>query len=224
MMETLDILERLIVDNQEIETLTFCSYPKQVLIQDELMLTDAEKMFVNKALKFRMDTSLPFWDSLMLSFFNNEHVPDALLYRALKHNKNVSKNKTNNIKMIRECLSRNPEANLSLNSEVTLKNGETKHFFLLDFHVRRSDNNLVTISKILKILKLKGYIFDSGESYHFISKTLYDLEKIIDLLAKSLFFSPLIDRAWIAHQILERSCSLRVGAKHQKRPLLIKDI
>lgn len=224
MMDTLDILENYIIQNQQVTTLTFCSYPKQVLIQEELKLSESANAFINNALKFRKETDLPFWDSLMLSFFNKKHVPDALLHCALRHNNNVSRIKTNDIKAIRDYLSCNPDANLSLNSEVTIENGGTKHFFMIDFHVRQSENNLVTISKLLKILQLKGYILDSGESYHFISKNLYDLEIIIDLLAKALLFSPLIDRAWVAHQILERSCSLRVGTKHQKKPFLIKDI
>lgn len=223
-METLDILEKFLDDHHNVQSLTFCSYPKQVLIQDEFVLTDSANNFVNSALKVREKYFLPFWDSLMLSFFDKENIPEELLKRALLHNKNVNKHKTIDINYIRGILDNNQENNLSINSEVLLKNGDIKHFFLIDFHVRQSEINLDTISKILKLLQLSGYILDSGQSYHFISDCLYDFDNVLDLLAKSLLYSPLIDRAWVAHQILERSCSLRVGSKHKKRPYLIKKI
>jgi len=223
-METLDILENFLDDHPDIQSLTFCSYPKQVLIQDELALTDATSHFVNSALKIREKYCLPFWDSLMLSFFDKKNVPEELLKRALLHNKNINKKRISNIDIIRNIFDNNPCDNISLNSEILLKNGDIKHFFLIDFHIRQSENNLDTISKVIRLLQLTGYILDSGQSYHFISDRIYDFDDVLDLLAKSLLYSPLIDRAWVAHQIMERSCSLRVGSKHKKRPYFIKKI
>lgn len=223
-METLDILEIFLNEHPGVQSLTFCSYPKQVLIQNELALTGATSHFVNSALKIREKYRLPFWDSLMLSFFDKKDVPEELLKRALLHNKNINKQRISNINIIRNLIDNNQCDNISLNSEIILKNGDIKHFFLIDFHVSQSENNLDTISKVIRLLQLTGYILDSGQSYHFISDRFYVFDEMLDLLAKSLLYSPLIDRAWIAHQIMERSCSIRVGEKNSQRPYFIKKI
>lgn len=223
-MNTLDVIKEILGEISDIENLTFTTYPKQTLIQNDSKISKNDEILINEALRIRSKYSLPFWDSLMLTSFDKNNVSKYLLSRALKHNYNTEKIKTKDIRKIESFLNSNPDKNLSLNSEVNLKNGMIKHFFLLDFHIYPSENNLKIITSVLAALNLHGYILNSGESYHFISKNLYKEKNLIDLLAKSLLFSPIIDRAWIAHQLLERSCSLRVGKKHDKSPTVIKKV
>lgn len=223
-MNTLDVVSETIKNNPDIELLTFSKYPEQTLIQNKIKLTDYDNEIISSAIDIRNRFRLPFWDSLMLTFFDKENVSTELLTNALSHNTNIDKIKTLDIESIKELLLTNKQENLSLNSEIQLKNKTIKHFFLLDFHIYPSTNNLQIISNILQILKLHGYILNSGESYHFVSSSFFDLDSLINLLAKSLLFSPIVDRAWVAHQILERSCSLRVGKKHGFVPTVIKEI
>lgn len=224
LMDTIDIAANIVAKNNEIESLTFCKYKQRNLVQEEMNFSDTERNFLEDALCIRKKYRVPFWDSLMISFFDKKNVPYTLLERALVHNKNVEKIKTKDTESIRMYLKNNPNDDLSLNSEVIMRNGDIKHFFLLDFHIYPSDNNLKIISNVLRLLGVHGYVLCSGESYHFVSNSLYDIECLINMLAKSLLFSPIVDRSWIAHQIIERSCSLRVGIKHDVVPTVIKEI
>jgi len=223
-MNTLDVVSETIKNNSDITLLTFSPYPKQILLQNKIELNKLNKEFISVALNIRDRLRLPFWDCLMLSLFDKENVSADLLSSALSHNPNSEKIKTRDIEDIRKFLSTNPQDNLSLNSEVHFKNKTVKHFFLLDFHIFQSTNNLRIVSNILRVLDLHGYILDSGDSYHFVSDSFFDVNSLINLLAKALLFSPIVDRAWVAHQILERSCSLRVGTKHNITPTVIKKI
>lgn len=223
-MNTLDVASETIKNNPDIDLLTFSKYKQQPLIQEKIELSKIDNEFISAALDIRNRLRLPFWDSLMLSFFDKKNVSKNLLSIALTHNKNIEKITTRNIDDIRNYIIKNPQDSISLNSEIHLRKNIVKHFFLLDFHIYPSDNNLKIATDILQILGLHGHILDSGESYHFVSDSFFELESLINLLAKSLLFSPIVDRAWIAHQILERSCSLRVGIKHGIMPTVIKKI
>lgn len=223
-MDTLDLVGKIFKDNPSINSFTFSKYPSQSIIQNELYLNEVDNEFIRDALRIRNDLNIPFWDSLMISFFERDNISEKLLSRALLHNQNVEKIKTLDTESVRIFLNEKPGDNLSLNSEVNFKNGSVKHLFLLDFHVYQSEKNLKLVTKILQILGLHGYVLCSGASYHFISCAFFDLDSLINLLAKSLLFSPIIDRAWVAHQILERSCSLRVGEKHGITPTVIAEI
>jgi len=223
-MNTLDVVADILKQNSEVKYFTFAKYPKQTLIQENESFGKKDLEFIDSALGLRKQYRIPFWDSLMLTLFDKKNVSKELLQRALLHNKNDDKIFTDNIYEILNLLECNQKDNLSLNSEVHFKNGSVLHLFLLDFHVYASDNNLVIISEILNVMDLHGYILSSGDSYHFISKSFYTLDCLLDLLAKSLLFSPIVDRAWVAHQILERSCSVRVGLKHGIVPTVIKEL
>ncbi len=223
-MDTLDVVNEIVNKNSTIDLLTFSKYSQRTLIQKEIEFNKINNGFITTALDIRKKYRLPFWDSLMLSFFDKENVPTEYLSSALVHNSNSEKIKTRNIEDIRQLLSKNPQESLSLNSEIYFENKTVKHLFLLDFHIYPSTNNLKIVSDIICILDLHGFILNSGESYHFISDSFFELELLINLLAKALLFAPIVDRAWIAHQILERSCSLRVGEKHGFRPTVTKKV
>lgn len=223
-MNILDVVNEIINKNPDIHLLTFSKYPKQILLQNRIKLNKVDEGFISTAQNIRNKFRIPFWDSLMLSFFDKDKVSLDLLSSALSHNPNNEKIRTREIEDIRKLLIANPQDNLSLNSEVYFNNKTVKHLFLLDFHIFSSSNNLKIVSDILLILNLHGYILNSGDSYHFVSDSFFETDSLINLLAKSLLFSPIVDRAWIAHQILERSCSLRVGKKHNISPTFIKMI
>ena len=64
-------------------------------------------------------------------------------------------------------------------------------------------------------------VLDSGESYHAVSTINMDEGELMNFLQRTLFFSPIIDRLWVAHQMLNKSCSLRIGKKHGVIPEVV---
>jgi hypothetical protein len=221
-MNTIDVLEEIINVNK-ISAITVKDFPKQQLLQDRLVFNEIEKVQYNKAVEIRGKYNLPFWDSILLTFFNNKECSYRILESANCHNHLLSEHIFSTPEQIRQYILKSPEKNFAINSKVRTENGDIRHMQLLDFHIPINDLSLPHVRKTLYLLKINdGYILNSGESYHFIgTKLMNDLEQV-EFLANALLFSPIIDRAWIAHQLIEKSSSLRLGNKHGSQPILIE--
>lgn len=225
LMNTLDVLREIITNNKEIESYLFYYFPKQKLLQDEITFNKIEDIQFNEAIAIRNKYNLPFWDSIMLTYFNREETSDKILKCALRHNELKDGLWTNNIDSIFNKLISDNNINIAFNSKVKLKSRVYKHIPLLDFHIPISKTNQSIVNKVIRLLGFsKGYILESGESYHFIGTELLDDNELISFLSKALLFAPIIDRAWIAHQLLEKASSLRISYKHNTLPKLIHKI
>jgi hypothetical protein len=107
---------------------------------------------------------------------------------------------------------------LELTSEVICDSGATEHIPLLDFHCPISSSNRNLVAEVAKRLLPGGaIILESGDSYHVYGRKTVSSAALTCLLAKSLLFSPIVDRAYIAHQLIEGRCALRISAGGQKR-------
>lgn len=225
-MNTLDVLKEIYDKIPEIDKFLFHYFPKQKLLQERIEFENIENIQFKEALSIRDKYNLPFWDSIMLTYFGKKVVSSRILECALLHNEIKNEYFTSDINWITEVLQKENEVpNIAFNSKVKLKAGIYKHLPLIDFHIPTSSENLDTVIKVIKLLGFsKGYIMESGESYHFIGTELMDNDQLLTMLSRALLFSPIIDRAWIAHQLLERSSSLRIGFKHRILPQLIDTI
>lgn len=219
-MNTIEILEEIYNKSSEIDKLLFYHFPKQKLLQDRINFDELENIHFQEALNIRDKYKLPFWDSMMLTYFGKNKTSKDILKCALYHNKLDNGYWTSDFNYINKEIQNN--VNLAFNSKVKLKTGSFKYLPLLDFHIPNNEENLCTVKKVISLLGLsEGYILDSGESFHFIGNKLIEYQELIEFLSKALLFSPIIDRAWIAHQLLEKAPSLRIGYKHNQLPTLI---
>lgn len=221
-MKTIDIIEELLLTDG-IARLTIKEYPKQYLLQERFRFDNIESVQFEQAMIIRNKLGLPFWDSVMLTFFNNKNGSINILKNAYIHNRLKEFTKIKDTKSLRQILIDKPDLSLALNSVVEMGNGKIRHLQLLDFHIPVNNDNLPYVREILKLLNAQnGYILNSGESYHYIGYDLMKQDEFYDFLSRALLFSPIIDRAWIAHQLIERSSSLRISNKHCIQPILIE--
>jgi hypothetical protein len=222
-MNTIEVLQEIYSNIPEINEVLFHYFPKQILLQDRINFGAIENIQYKEAMAIRSKYKLPFWDSIMLTYFGREIVSNKILESALDHNKAMDEFWIKNLYQLNDFSHEDfPSRNVALNSKVKLINGQIKHLPLLDFHIPIGLTNVKIVIKVLKHLGFtSGYILESGESYHFIGDYLIGDEELLNLLSRSLLFSPIIDRAWIAHQLLEKSSSLRIGYKHNILPHLI---
>ena len=221
MPTTIEILEEIVQKNPQIESLKFSYFPKQTLLQEHIQFGIVEEMQFREAMMIRNTYNLPFWDSMMLTYFNRDNISDDILNRTQNHNSPIEEVYTRDLSIIEQQIEVTSH-NLSINSFVKMKDGSKKHIPLLDFHIPQNPNNEKVVRKALKVLDLtSGYIMESGDSYHYIGDKLIEDELLMNFLSRALLLSPIIDRVWIAHQIIERSCSLRVSYKHGITPKLI---
>lgn len=221
-METIDIIYEIAHNHPEIDSFYFCPLQCQRLLQERISLREDEEMQYKKALDFRRRMKLPFWDCIMLTAFDNPNYSSAIFDAVLLHNSNNDLGPLKVDAELRQNLLHLRNKQVGWNSFVKLKNGVIMQIPLFDFHIPVSDINIRIVEEVLKRLNLTGgYILNSGESYHYIHSSYISGGEFTECLIKSLFFSPIVDRLWVAHQLLNKSATLRIGQKHGIFPQVI---
>ena len=88
---------------------------------------------------------------------------------------------------------------------------------MIDFHCpAQADNDELVSSTIAALAIGPGYLVESGESYHFYGLGLLSDSDLPAFLGKILLLCPIVDRAWVAHQLMEGVCALRVSPRSQQ--------
>lgn len=54
-------------------------------------------------------------------------------------------------------------------------------------------------------------MLETDRSYHFYGAELQTVSEQTAFLARALFYSPIVDRAWIAHQLIDKRSNLRIA-------------
>ena len=225
-MNTLDVISSLAETLHDVCSFTFHEFPGQVLVQDRCApWQERDRKMFERALELKK-TGVQFWDGIMLSTFGNADYSEELLRQALHHNGHPETTvvpKETFEAWIEErgnCIDR-----LAFCSKVFTVSGEERHLPMLDFNIPVSDINEEVAVSVCRILELgEGWLLDSGESYHFIGEKPLKYTELEQKLYKALMFTPIIDKAWIVHQLIERSCSLRIGHKRGKMPCVVRRI
>lgn len=214
-----EALEGLVESNPGIAGIFVFSYQHPPLLQQRLALTLEERPILEKALAVREKTALPFWDAVMLSCFDEPRDFRRLLAEATFH-------QTHRASMIRItradvlsghltklALTKLPRGVRSFSSLVETSDRRLAHLHLLDFHCPETvRNDRLVVAVCDHLFRSPTLVFVSGESYHAIGLELLDEAALRNFLIKSLFFTPIVDRAYVAHQLLEGACALRLNS------------
>jgi hypothetical protein len=222
-------IELLVQNLSQIDMITLFRPPFSKPIQQDPLLSATEQDLITQGLALRERLNLPFWDSVMLCMAKHGVTVQPLLKRVSHHNAQdldsflICRSECSETRL-RELIEEVPiDRMLALSSKVLTRHREVLHLPMLDFHCPVSSGHEALVKDVIKEIGLKGYIAKSGASYHFYGDTLVDEQALIDILAKSLLFCPIIDRAWIAHQLIERACGLRIspGKSYKNCPEII---
>jgi hypothetical protein len=207
---------------EEIETFTLFEYDVVPLLQERSRLNKVEARIVEDALKLREHLTIPFWDAAMLSCFSKGEQFPNLLQAALYHQPPARTQSVHSKEIQSDfvCQLRaevSARGVLAVSSEVKCSGGQRAHIPLLDFHCPQSAQNLVLVIQVAEKLFPRGFaVLKSGKSFHVYGLTLHSQQDFDASLTKALFFAPIIDRAYIAHQLLERRAGLRVTRAGEK--------
>jgi len=224
-----EIFTTIVKANDGIDMVFIHEFKQPPLLQDRIDLSAMEEQLVEKALQLREANQLPFWDAVLLSCFWVPEVPEQLL-DAVTYHQDCSQSKVgfSRDEVIKGAIvrasERTGEVGIAVLSEISLVDGSVGHIPMLDFHCRTCENNLKLVSAVSKrLFHGGGFVLESGESYHGIGLEIVSAEKFIDFLSRSLLFCPIVDRAYIAHQLIDRRCSLRIskGGRSQKVPHVV---
>lgn len=229
MKNTVDILLDIVKENNKDISEIFLhefSYPEDFTndFTDSISFAQLKKAHV-----MYNEQHISFWGAIMITSTNNAHyspkILSKILHRHSKRNLFALQNNQNLSDELKELSNNIFEKNYAINSKIKTNIGEIKHFLFLDFRMPVSSSNTKLAKDIIKNLGIsKGYLLNSGRSYHFIGIELYSWNFISEILYKCIFLYPVIDIYWIAHQLMDNSCSLRISAKNGFYPQVIEKI
>jgi hypothetical protein len=220
-----NLLKEIIASNKNVKAFYLSEFKYNQNLQNEFKSPNLLKI-INEALEIRK-LGFSFWESLISRYNIIENCPDDFLAKAIHHNNPVDiiKFPSDNLAEIQNYIVNNYSKNISLLSTLELSNKNKLHIPMIDFHILPSKNNQKVAEKIIYVLNINpGYLIESGKSYHYIGINAVSENNLISILAKSILLSPIVDRNWSAHQILEKSCSIRVTKSEKKDLKLIKII
>lgn len=224
-MNTLDVLGKILDLNPGIQELNFVELKESRLLQQSMEATAKEKKQIELAMDIRARYHFTFWDCLCSTFINNRGYSKRLLGCIFHHNYNddVISIPRGQYSHIDQHL--DGEKKYAILSRVIFVDRQVYHLPLIDFHCNSTGENVQLAEDLIGIMEIgPGYLLDSGESFHFIGTQLISAMEFGPYLGKLIMYSPIIDKSWIAHQLVEGSCALRVTQKKEVLPTVIKGI
>jgi hypothetical protein len=223
-MNSLNYLNALIAKHPSIKTLRVFKFTFKNKFQDiHKVLTEDEKEAMIKVMSHKEAKKISFWEAALDLMSNGMSLSERMLEHAIFHNKNKFY-KDYEKQMFLDFIKDDVGEDIAINSKVMLDDGQVMHIPMLDFELPFSPHTIETVEKILKVFNQKGMILNSGKSFHFIGYTLVTENELLDMLAKFILVHPISDKAWAAHQIIERSASLRISKKYGSVPSFIKEV
>jgi len=187
-------------------------------IQARQSLDPSWRAVIDEALVIRDAQDVPFWDAL-ISLCSTREIPPALRREALYHNASggrawdlVPSDDLGDLLRRRANRLAVGEV-LALSSEVQCEDAGRMQIPMLDFRWEPTPENQHIIEAMLGDLGVPGLLADSGNSFHFFGAELLGIQETVRFLGLALLCGPMVDRRWIAHQLIEGSCALRISSR-----------
>ena len=214
-----DIFMAVLHANPMIKSFTLFTPQLAPLLLQRAELSSEELEIVQQAQSLKASTCLPFWDALMTT---SMHVaaPTVGIFRAAMYHNAI----TDNVKILSTSTlalpqlraieaTLTPDKILAVASKVKCADGTVRHIPQIDFHCSDTTTTRGIVMELLNVLGLRGNLLASGKSFHFYGVDLLAENEFANFMGRILLFSPIVDRAWIAHQLIEGQTALRLSSR-----------
>jgi hypothetical protein len=220
---TVEVLNALVAANSYISAVSVFPYRHPSLLQARVDLNTDERAILEKAMAMRTALAMPFWEALMLSCFGEKRDYKRLLREATFHQSHrdamqrVSRSDILGGVLTKLAETQPPGEHLSFSSLIEIDKTSLRHLPLLDFHCPETPENDDLVSEVCQqLIHSSSILFSSGESYHALGLEVLDEVSFREFMTKSLLFAPIIDSRYVAHQLLEGACALRLSCSLKK--------
>jgi hypothetical protein len=116
---------------------------------------------------------------------------------------------------------------LALQSNVPLTCGGQAHIPMMDFMCPPSPRNVERLKRLLESLRMgKGFLLESGRSYHYYSTQIIAEAGWRTFLGKCLLMTGCADERYVGHQLVNGYCVLRIssGRIKNRAPIVVATI
>jgi len=224
-MNTIDILKTLLKHNSAISALHVVPITQSVFVQNAIETAIVDKNQVEAALSIRAQHKFSFWDALCSVFIDNPAYSKTLLSNVFHHNYNNEVLLVGSQDFLNDELRLDKDKSYAATSNVVMKDGRICHIPMVDFHCCVSSTNESLVYDVaLELDAGPGFILNSGNSYHFLGTNLIEGDGIYKFMGRMIMFNPIIDKSWVAHQMIEGYCALRITEKNGLMPRVVREI
>lgn len=188
--------------------------------------TAEDEAILAKALKLREDSKIPFWDAVLIVCQDQQTVPSGLLDAALNHGGAAKSGKSQSVTRaqllagaVKQMCEAKPDSNwIGMTSDVVLTDGSLAHLALLDFRCPITAANRRLVTEITKRLLPGGAaILEAGKVYQAYGRATVPAKSLAPLLGKALLFGNVINQRYVAHQLIDGKCAVRLSAGNSKK-------
>ena len=179
-----------------------------------------------RARNLRMSKGLPFWDAIVLEMIAEGSIDDRLLDGLLFHQEpiddllEVSRDEIEAEGILKAVERAHIPYPWAVLSEVVCVDGTRKHFPMMDFRCELSHSSLQSVKAIaIRLLSCPWTVIESERSYHLVGAELLTFRELAAFFGRSLLLGPIVDRHYIAHQLLNGTAALRIVAAPGKAGL-----
>lgn len=217
-----EVVRNLVLNNPKLTAVHVLRYHQPPLLQERAALDPGSSRLLQEALKLRRLSGIPFWDAVLLKCCERpEHartfLEQAQLHQAQGRLRRLNRDDVEAGRVESILRERHVADVVALSSAVHVGGKGRAHIPLLDFHCASNSRNDVLVGHVCRRLLGAAVVLESGESYHAYGLCVVESQALRSILARAILFAPLIDRAYVAHQLLEGACALRLGTSVTKR-------
>ena len=215
---------------ENLNAVALMRYPQPPTIQTRAKLTVKEIDLASKAAEIRKTSWFSYLEILLELSAKADFLVDGILDAVNYHHKHsperVWVSKTNSVsKCIMEMeRSFGTTFHIALCSRVLSNESNNMHIPMLDFHVEKTSKSFEIVKKITRILFGSNFIvLETNRSFHSFGLVLKRDEEFKKILANSLLFAPIVDNAYVAHQLIEGEATLRISKDitSKKAPIVV---
>jgi hypothetical protein len=206
----------------EIDTLHVGRYVRAAKFPEGFCMDGDYRPLAEEAQRGALRDDRPYWDVLLHLAARKGGLSDDLLARASKSHPQkmdlypISASEIRTGALRRLVAQSTKDEVIVMASKVSLKNGQTKHFPMMDLRCEVTAVPLRSVKQLANWLLPGGYaLFASGRSYHVIGSEPVSGSALSKFLVHSLYAGDLVDRKYIAHHLERGFCTLRVSPSRQ---------
>ena len=224
-VDAAEVVSQLVSSNPRIRAIRVFETVAPPTVQERFPLTSQEEALIKSGLRLRNEMDLPFWDSVFLvALQENREIGEQLWAAASFHQHNdsmqrIGRPEVNATSLRYMAESVPPNHILAISSEVEVaREDEARHIPLLDFSAIPTRHSLSLVKRVIGDRGMSGFLLESGRSFHFYGRNLLTDAGLVRFLGESLLYGPVLDRRWVAHQLIEGFCALRISSSGASPP------
>lgn len=204
----------IVCSHKEVSFVEICRYQSPPPLQSRIELTEVERDLIKGAILKREDGVTSFWQGIFACALESGQCSRPIVEAALFHSGPgaIQSIPASSIRKSLDVAFDPSERNVGLSSRLTLRDGSIGHLAMLDFRCEINSTNLAILEMICDAIYEGDYVVvDSGHSYHACGFSLISPAQRIEFLSKALLFSPIIDVAYLSHQLRQEFSSIRIS-------------